>query len=215
MNRWGRYAPLTGVLFFGLLLASVLLTFNTPSTTGSGAKVIGYFSGHRDRMLAAAIVTAVSVFVGVFFYAVLRDYLRRNEKVTGLTATAFGGVLIFAVGGAANAGFTWALADVPNHLTPQAAQSMNILSADGTYGFTGAGMAILLAAFGLAIVRSDLLPHWLGWAGIPFAIVALSPIYFIALIFTAIWTLGVSFLVFTRYRTAAAEVTSVPVTGSA
>jgi hypothetical protein len=216
MNRWSRFAPLTGVVFFGVLLASIILSGNTPSTTTSGAKVIGYFTAHRDRMITTSILTAVAVVVGVFFYAALRDYLRRDEKVAPLATTAFAGAVIFAVGGAANAGFTWALIDVPNHLTPQAAQTLNVLYSDGTYGFTAAGIAILLVAYGLAIVRSDLLPHWLGWLGFPLAIVAISPAYFIALAFTGIWTLSLSILVYARStRLASTEAASVPATGSA
>ena len=200
-----KLAPLTGVVFFVVLLAGVL-TGDNLSSTDSGAKVIAYYTAHRSRLQASALLIGLAVFVGVVFYGLLRDYLRRSEGVRGLTATAFGGVLLFAASGCLGAGCTLALADSPSRLTPVSAQTLNLIKTDGNSVFSSAGIAVLLFAYGLAIVRSGLLPKWLGWVAFPFVILALfPPTGFIAFIAAGLWTLIVSIVLYLRQAAAPAE----------
>jgi hypothetical protein len=70
---------------------------------------------------------------------------------------------------------TLALTDSPSQLTPAVAQALNLAQSDGTSVFSSAGIAILLFAYGLAIVRSALPPKWLGWVALPFVILAFVP----------------------------------------
>jgi hypothetical protein len=84
-----------------------------------------------------------------------------------LTATAFGGVLLFAASGCLSAGANFALVDAPNHLTAASAQTLHLIDQDLGSGFSDAGLAIMLIAFGLAILQSRLLPRWLGCAASP------------------------------------------------
>ncbi|HXZ56948.1 MAG TPA: DUF4386 family protein [Gaiellaceae bacterium] len=194
-----KLAPLTGVLFFVLLLVAVLVGTNSLSASSSPAKVLAYYTAHRDSSRASAVLTLLAVVAGVFFYGVLRDYLRRHEASRGLTATAFGGVVLFAVSGAMSAGAQWALVDSPSHLSPAAAQTLNLIDNEVTAGLSFAGMALLLLCFGLAIVNSALLPKWLGWVAFPLAVVALiPPIGFLAFVGTGIWTLIVSIAMWRR-----------------
>ena len=141
----------------------------------------------------------LSVFVGVIFYGQLRDYLRDHEGSRGLTATAFGGVVLFAASGAMGAGILWALADSPSHLSPAAAQALYLTNTDVTYGLSLAGIALLFFCFGLAIVNSGLLPKWLGWVAFPLTLIALvPPIGFAAFIGAGIWTLIASVAMWRR-----------------
>lgn len=196
MNR--RSASLLGVLFVVVLAASIVM-LNPPGTSSSGAKVLSYYASHRTISEVDGLLIALSVFVGLLFYGLLRDYLRRSEAVRGLTATAFGGALLFAASGLVNTGTLWALTDSPGHLSPAAAQALYLIDEDGAYGFAVAGIALMLFAFGLAILKSDLLPRWLGWVAFPFAVVAfVPPTGFIALIGTGVWTLIASITMYRR-----------------
>lgn len=47
-------------------------------------------------------------------------------------------------------------------------------------------------AAGLAILRSHLLPSWLGWVGVAFGVLAVLPLGLIALLLGGAWTLAVS-----------------------
>jgi hypothetical protein len=64
---------------------------------------------------------------GLFFYSYLSDHIRRAENSARLAIAAFGGAVLFAVGGALGAGTQFALADVPGRLSPAAAQALNLL----------------------------------------------------------------------------------------
>jgi hypothetical protein len=194
-----KLAPLTGVLFFVLLLVSSILGGNSPSADWSGARVLAHYQAHRTSLRVSGELIVIAVVVGVVFYGLLRAYLRRDQDSRPLTAVAFGGVILFAVSGGLNAGVEWALTDAPTHLSPAAAQALNLVQTDVVYALELGGIAILFLAFGLAILRSGLLPKWLGWVAMPLALVALiPPIGFVSFIAAGIWTLIVAIVMWLR-----------------
>lgn len=188
-----KLAPLTGVLFFALLLASALVGSNSLKASSSPAKVLAYYQAHKDRIAASGVLTVLAVVVGVIFYGQLRDYLRRHESSRGWTATAFGGAVLFAGSGGLSAGTSFSLSDSPNHLSAGAAQVLNLISMDVGESFASAGIALLFFCFGWAILSSRLLPVWLGWVALPFALLAvIPPTEFFAFVGVGIWTLIIS-----------------------
>ena len=205
-----KLAPLSGVLFFVSLVASIVLDGNEPEGGKvTGVKVIVFFTMHRDRMIASAALIGIAVFSGVIFYGFLRDYLRRNETVSGLARTAFGGALLYAGGGCLGAGIALALTDSPSHLSPGAAQGLDLIRSDVNESFIGAGTAILLFCYGLAIVKSGMLPRWLGWVTFPFVVIALIPeLYWAASFAAGIWTLILSLVLLVREARSSALPTS-------
>src|SRR2546425_2631369 len=126
--RWSRLAPLTGVVFVGLLVVANVLTGNTPGSKATGIKVISFYHSHRSREQFAAYLTGLSLFVGLFFYGFIRAYLRQATE--RLATIAFGGAVVFAVAGGIFAGITFSLADVPTHLDASSAQALNLLRND-------------------------------------------------------------------------------------
>lgn len=205
-----RLAPLTGILFCALLIAALFTGTNSLKASSSPEKVFSYYASHRESTRASYVLTLLAVVVGVFFYGLLRDYLRRGEGLQGLTATAFGGVILFAASGAVSAGTLLALSDSPSHLSPAAAQALNLADMDVTSPLAFAGIAVLFVGFGLAIIKSALLPKWLGWIALPLGVLALIPVIgFFAWIGAAIWTLIVSVAMWRRLEhsdTAAASI---------
>ena len=200
-----KLAPLTGAAFVVLSLAASV-TGSSLDANASGAKVIAYYSSHVDRLRVSQVLGGLAIVVGVWFFAMLRDFLRQDDAVRGLAATAFGGVILFAASlGLAN-GANGALANSPSHLATASAQTLNLMHLDGTNGLSSVGFAILLSAFGLAILRSGLLPRWLGWFAFPFAIIALvPPITILAGVATLIWTLIISILLYQRQSVVASD----------
>jgi len=203
-----RLAPLTGVLFFLLLLAAVVVGSNSLSASSSPAKVLAYYQAHQDKIGLSGGLTVLSVVVGVIFYGQLRDYLRRHEGSRGWTATAFGGVLLFAASGALSAGAAFALTDSPSHLSAAAAQILNLINTDISNGLALAGIALLFICFGRAILNGGLLPTWLGWIAFPLALIALiPPVGFFAFAGAGLWTLIVSIAMWRRISSETAAVT--------
>jgi hypothetical protein len=197
-DRWSRFVPLTGVIFVALLVTTNVLFGSAPESGDSAAKVIAFYQAHRTRTEISSYLTGLSLFFGLFFYACLRDYLRRAKAGERLAATAFGGAVLFAVGGGLSAGLQFALADVPSKLSPAAAQALNLLENDMTVFALTAGIALLLMASGIAILRTRLLPVWLGWIAIVIAVVGLTPVGFFAFLAAGLWTLVTSILIYTH-----------------
>ena len=194
-----RLAPLTGVLFFLVLLGSVLSNSNDLDASSSGAKVLAHYRAHQNSTAISGILTVHAIVVGLIFYGQLRDYLRRHEGSRGLAATAFGGAILFAVSGGISAGVDFAVTDSPSHLSLSSAQTLNLINMDVANGLEFAGVAILLVTFGAAILAGGLLPAWLGWIAFPLAVVAVvPPIAFIAFIGVGVWTLVVSIVMWQR-----------------
>jgi len=204
-----KFAPLTGAAFFVLLLVSFFAGNNSLKGSSSGAKVLAHYAAHRNSTRVDGVLTVLAVFVGVIFFGVLRDYLRRHEAVRGWTATAFGGALIFAASGGLSAGLDFAFTDSPSHLSASAAQALNLISMDMTIGLTLAGLSVMFFAFGMAIVQSALLPVWLGWVAFLLALCALiTPIGFAAFIGAGVWTLIVSIVMWRRTTQRGTSVTA-------
>ena len=195
-----KLAPLTGALFFVVLVASIVAEgSNTPSSNDSATKVLTYYQDHFRATRTSGVLTVLAIFLGVIFYGQLRDYLRRSDGVRGLTATAFGGVVLFAASGCLSAGALFALTDSASHLSPATAQTLSMIRLDVNNGFSNPGLAILLAGFGLAILQSRTLPRWLGWVALPVALIALIyPISWAAFPLGGLWTLAVSIAMWRR-----------------
>ena len=86
--------------------------------------------------------------------------------------------------------------DAPTHLSPAAAQTLNLLSND-MVPTSAAGFSAFGIASGLAILRGAALPGWLGWISILIGVVIVTPAEFVAAIALAVWIIIVSILIAT------------------
>jgi hypothetical protein len=197
MDRWSRLAPLNGVIFVALLVASFAIGGSSPGVEDPGSKVIAFFKEHQNAQRASALFGALAVVFFLFFAGVVRAHLRRSDRVASLAATGFGGAILIAVGGASFSAFGFALADAPDKLSPAAAQAINLLSNDFFFPFA-AGIAVFMIANGLAVARSALLPRWLGWVALLIGVLAVTPIGFVAFFALMAWVLVVAILLFVR-----------------
>jgi hypothetical protein len=198
-GSWHWLVPLLGVIFVALVVVSVALTAGSPDSSSSGLTVVNYFLNHRDQQFAAAICTIIAIPVGLFFFGLLRGYLSRSRESRTMTAIGFAGVVVFAAGGCISAGMQLALADVPGRLTLAAAQTLNILNNDLGFPLIVAGVSALQFGFGISILRTKLLPAWVGWLSVAIGVVALiGPIGFIGFAATGLWILIVSVLLYER-----------------
>jgi hypothetical protein len=190
-DKLSRFVPLTGVVVVALLVVSAFLPGSMPSSSASGVQIIAYAKAHQNSLNASAFLIGLSLFFGLIFYGQLSGYVRSSPKGERLATISFGGAVLFAAGGGVAGGTSLALADSPQKLDPAAAQALYALMRDlPMILFVGVG--VLMFAAGLAIVRSQLLPRWLGYAGIILGVITLLPLGFLALVIGAVWTLAAS-----------------------
>lgn len=122
-------------------------------------------------------------------------------------------MVIFVVGAMTLAGMNFAATDVPGKISPSAEQALNVLQNDVFFALL-AGAGIFLVGNGLAIVAYAALPKWLGWVAVPLAIIAVTPLGSLVVIFALpVWSLVVTGLVFSRMSNAAARMVA-PATGT-
>ena len=201
-----RVGSLSGVAFVALVFASQLSSGGLPDSSASPAKVIDFYEAHRTGEQLGAVLTGIAVVAGLYFFGSLRNHLGRVAAGRQFASIGFAGAILFAVGGCINAGLQWSLADVPSRLTPAAAQALNVLSKDNlATGLYIAGLASLMLFYGIAMLRSRLMPRWLGWLSVALGLLALAgPLVFLVFVATAPWAIIVSVLLYRRYGDASA-----------
>ena len=195
VSRWGRFAPLSGVAFFLLLVISALSGGETPSEYASGATVLSFFEAHAGAQKVSHLIEALGVVFLLFFASWLRDYLR-GRGAGRLASALFGGAVVIAVGGAARAGIGWALASGHDKLDATAAEAVNVLFS--THYPAVVGFAVFMFAAWASILRTGALPTWLGWVALPIALVALSPPTLVPLIASSVWMVVAGIVLFLR-----------------
>jgi hypothetical protein len=200
-----RLMPLSGIVFVALIVTAIFLT-NAPGSNASASTVLKYYQTHQHTTSAAALLIGLGVIFALGFFGHLREYLRQDRATRWLASTAFGGVLLFAVGGALSAGSYIALGDQPQVLNAAAAQTLNLIQNDVTTSLTQAGLAVFYLATGAAILRGRRLPAWLGWVSLVLGVLAASLILaFIAFVATALWVIAVAIILWTKAAHESAE----------
>ena len=204
MNR-NAWVALTGGLFLVAVIVSVVLAGEPPDPTDdSAAEVVEYYlDNDSEVMFSSALWTlagALFVAFGVAISRMLREGLGADDA---LPTIATAGATIFAVGTAVSASLGFAAADLADEeaVSEETINTINAISWDFFFPFA-VGLLLFFLATGIGIVRSGVLPKWLGWIAILFGVVALKPVGFGAAIVGAIWVLVVSVLIGLRARTA-------------
>jgi hypothetical protein len=202
-QRWHSLAPLTGVAFVVLAVLAFVISGETPDSNDSPQKVLSFYQDNDTEQIWASAVLAWSTVFLLFFVGILRSLLHAAEGgIARLSAVAFGGGIVLAIGILSFAGFTFGLADAADDgLTPQAAQALNVLNTDFFFP-VAAGLGTLMIATGIVSIRSRALPAWLGWAALVIGIVAVTPLGFFAFLVFGIWTLVTSVILWRAPTTA-------------
>jgi len=190
---WTRAAALTGVLFVVLVVPGVLLSMGSPSDKATAPTIAHYYVTHKGRVGGAGLLVMLSVIVGVGFFVYLRSYFRRITGRDWLSTLFFTGAVLFAISGAVGAGINLALSDKPNTLPAQSLQLLNNLGQNLNWPLTCGGLGLVYIALGIIVVRTRILPAWVGW--LSWLMALLSATFFLAFIpFIAVplWVLPVS-----------------------
>jgi hypothetical protein len=208
MRRWmgpiGLLVPVLIVIGLGPLSSGV------PGGNASGADLVNYYNGHMTRQWIVIYLVAVALAAMLVFVTQLRGVLRDTERSRSvLPGIAYGAGLLFIAGFLVVGLFQTTLLLAAHNHRPAIAQTVNFLSSNAELPFLF-GMAVLLAATGLAILRSSL-PKWLGWLTLVIAVVCVAgPVSFIGLLAGGIWVPVMGFVAGAKAKTVSGEVPAVP-----
>jgi hypothetical protein len=198
-GSWERYAPLSGLLFVALVVVSIIVTGgDSVDSDDSTQKVVEFWTSNDSEQIAGALLGALALVPFLWFLGSLRKVLRTAEGGTGrLSAVAFAGGIVLAAGAAADASIQFAAADSADKVPPGVTQALSVLYSDFFLVFP-VGVAPLMLATALVILRTRVLPVWLGWVALVVGIVAVTPAGFFAFLVVLVWVAVVSVLLFQR-----------------
>ena len=204
MNRdRGLLAPLLGLLFVVLTIVSFAVFGDEPPGEGSGAqKVVDFYVDNKDQLMTGAIIQALAASAFVFFAGYLRQVLRdASGGRSFLPSVVLAGATIFATGTAIDATITFTQAETAGEVNPVANETLNALW-HNDFVPMALGLLIFLLAAGIAIVRTGVLPKWLGFIAILLAVFVMTPLWFVGLIGGALLIVIMSVMLALRERAA-------------
>jgi hypothetical protein len=179
----GRLAPLSGVGVVVFLLLGFILTGDAPDATKKpAAEVVKHYADQGDGVFAGLILLSLGLVLFVVFASYMRQVLGAAEGEDGLLPrVAFAGVVILAAGFSFDSTLTLTLHEGAEHIGPAGVQALSVLY-DNDFVPMATGMFMFLVGIGVPIVRTGVLPKWLGVVALLLALVSLTPIGFVGFI---------------------------------
>jgi hypothetical protein len=198
-----RIWPLTGILTVALWIVGLVVMegVTDPPADDAGAEaILSWYQSDSNGIAAGAFLFMLGGFTFFWFLGALRDRLVLAEPGPGtVTALVFGSGVATAVFALGTPGGDIAAAINNEDLGAPAAEALNTL---GDLFFIGAEVsaAVLLSAVGVLVLRTRVLPVWLGWVSLVIALwLLIAPVGWAALIFAfPLWIIAVSLLLFMR-----------------
>src|SRR5215212_2313160 len=198
--KW--FTPLTGLAFAVLGVLSAFITGQPEGAKEPVGQILGYYVDNKDAIQLGTFVGLAAVLLLVFFGAYLRQVLHAaGPDGEILSLVSFAGVLVVAVGFAIEGTITIALTETADGIDPAAVQSLQALW-DNAFVPLALGVLLFLWATGLAVVRTGVLPRWIGWLMIVLGVVSLTPLGWAAATAAAILVPVLSVLLAVRVRSA-------------
>jgi hypothetical protein len=200
--------PLMGVLFIVLAVIAILVGGEPPSADDDVQEIVDFYLDNEDEIEISAALGTLAVAALIFF----ANYFRRVLAEAGeglMSATVLVGGSIMAIGIAIDGTISIALAETADDLEPASVQTLQALW-DNDFLPIALGAFVFLVSAGIAVVKSGVLPAWLGWVAIVLAILGPTPIGFVSFLGGALWILVASVLLTMRARDTARPATAPP-----
>jgi hypothetical protein len=228
-SKWEQYGAAAGVLFVVLVVIGALIAGSPPSPDDSVRKIATFYEDHTAAIKTGAFLTGLGGAAFLWFLGSLWSTLRRSEDTRRLATIAVGGGIVGLVTAFAATAINATVAVAID--STGATASVNpkfIYLLSGTIGGMGNfGIAILVAATGVAALRTGVFPAPLGWASLVLALAwivgglvvvtdsgAIFAEGFIVFLVWLIWVLVISFFLF-RPHEESAPATPAPPAASA
>jgi hypothetical protein len=199
-------APLTGVAFLVVMIVGILISGGEPPNPSDDSveEIVDFYVDNDTSQSVGALLEGLAGALFVFFGGYLRRLLRDAEGPGGiLSAVAFAGTIVFAIGLALDATITVALAETADDIDPTAVQALSALW-NNDFVPLAMGLITFTLATGISIVRHAPLPKWMGWAAIVLMVFMFTPAFFVGFIGTGVLVAIISVMGTMRARRAGA-----------
>ena len=166
--RWGGFA---GLAFIVLAVLAAVLPGIPPKVTASEDTITSYVADGRSQMLLAALLQAAAAGLVIWFAAAFAEAIREREERSDVHLAILAGSVL--IGGAlftyaAGAGVLAYGVETREATTTvvmfQALMVLNIL--------LGFAAALPLGAAGIGVLRTHLMPDWIGYVALAAAAVS-------------------------------------------
>lgn len=166
--RWGGFA---GLAFIVLAVLAALLPGIPPRVTATADMITSYVADGRSQMLLAAILDAAAAGLVIWFAAAFAEAIREREERSDVhLAILAGSVLIGAalfMYGAALGVLAYGVDTRDAATTAALYQGTMVLNV-----LLGFAATLPLAAAGIGVLRTHLMPDWLGYVALAAAAVS-------------------------------------------
>jgi hypothetical protein len=200
-SRWERWAPISGIVFVVLFIVGIGLALSDlPAADDPITKFTSFYNdkGNRATLIIGSYLLVLAGLFFFWFIASLRVKLLAAEGAPGrLTSIAFGGGLVFVTLLMTSAATLMTIAaDISfgdeKFISPDAARFLPEL-AYPILLIAGMFAAIaMIDATSVLIVRTGVLPKWIGWFGFVAAVVLLFGFLFLPMVALLLWVLFTS-----------------------
>jgi hypothetical protein len=199
--RRGWLVALTGVAFIVIGIIGFSIAGEPKSADDPVDEVVSFYLDNKDSVEIGAFMGVLAGLLLITFGAYLRNVLRGALGSGDIAPTiAFVGTTIVAVGFAIDGTISVALAEAADDIEPSAVQALQALW-DNDFLPIMLGATAFLFGTGIAILRSGVLPKWLGGAMVLAGIIGFTPIGWVAAIAAALSVLVLSIMLALRART--------------
>ena len=168
--RWGGFA---GLAFVVLAMLGRFLPGTAPTVDDSDSTISSWLSDHRSMILLSSLLWAAAAGLVIWFAAAFAEAIRERAERSDVHLALLAGSVL--VGGAifVNAGLTAAAAFGISGRDAGITMALYELSAVMTT-MIGFAAALPLAAAGIGVMRTHVMPNWLGYLALLAAVVSFA-----------------------------------------
>lgn len=161
-RKWERAAGFGGILFVLLIIVTVVLSGEPPTTSDRPGEVAKYFADHLDEIRYTGVIGVVMALPLVWWGASVYRMIERATGNARLGVMAVVGLAVGVTAGALSSVILAAAAIDAAALGPGGLRFFYLV-ASNLNGVLGIGGALVSAAIAVAVIRTGVLPKWFGW----------------------------------------------------
>lgn len=168
--RWGGIA---GLAFVVLALLGKFLAGNPPTVSDSDSTIASWLSDHRTTVLFTALMWAAASGLVIWFAAAFAEAIREREERSDVHLALLAGSVLVGSAIFVNAALTAGSAyNIAGRGTPLTILMYNITAVMTT--MIGFAATLPLAAAGIGVLRTHVMPNWLGYLALLAALVSFA-----------------------------------------